>query len=206
MAGASVSFISPATQQMESLFDPKSLILSQFEFNNESFVFERGPRYKAYADLRESKLRRKMMGQEDSVEINLSPLKKQVRFQGSLLPEPTPIRRRPTSSLAQSVPDFSAVIRKENRKPANMLPPLAEKSATTPPAKSSSKMYGVGSRSTGGSRSANSLEKKGGGILARKSYASIEELRGISTAAANGIGRSSRGGGIVKGIMTGYRQ
>ncbi|XAR51530.1 hypothetical protein NMG60_11006180 [Bertholletia excelsa] len=196
--------------------DPKSLILSQFgddqqpnllQLTTESFIMERGPRYKAYAELRESRLIMKSLRQQArECESNQSPLKKHVKFQGSL-PEAPARRKGPSSVLAQSVPDFSAALRKENRKPPpSMLPPLVEKSLTPPATKS--KLYGVGSRS-GGSRSANSGEKRAGGLMARKSYANVEDLKGFSSAAAKAIAgenRGVRGGrGVAKTIL-GCRQ
>ena len=103
--------------------------------------------------------------------------------------------------MAQSVPDFSSVLRKENRRPA--LPPLAEKSAT-PPAKSSSRLYEINARLMG-SKSSVSGEKKGGGMLtARKSYANMDELKKFSLAAANAINGENRGGKVA-GIRGGGR-
>ncbi|KAL0010180.1 hypothetical protein SO802_005288 [Lithocarpus litseifolius] len=87
-----------------------------------------------------------------------------------------------SSVLAQSVPDFSATLRKENRKPNSR-----------------------------GSKSANAGEKRGvgGGLMARKSYASVEELKGLSLAAANAINSENRGGRngrVVGKVVLGYRQ
>ncbi|XP_059641643.1 uncharacterized protein LOC132283663 [Cornus florida] len=211
---ATIGTLLPNYQQNKTLdcfstaLDPKSLILSQFsdsekpnllQLKTESFVMERGPRYKAYADLRESKLRMKNMRQQQpqEQEFNLSPPKKQVRFQKNF--PATPIGRKGSSVLAQSVPDFSAVLRKENRKPASMLPPMMEKSATPPANSKSAKLYGIGAKS-GGSRSANSGEKRCGGLMARKSYASVEELKGLSAVAANAINGENRGGKGGRGI------
>ena len=73
------------------------------------------------------------------------------------------------------MPDFSATLRKENRKPAGGALEL------TPPAKNWSKMNRNLSNSRG-SKSANAGEKKG--MMARKSYASIEELKGMSMGVA----------------------
>ncbi|ESW11163.1 hypothetical protein PHAVU_008G007200 [Phaseolus vulgaris] len=176
---------------------------------------ERGPRYQAYAELREKKLRMKYMRQqeyeeeEEGVEVGVEakvltpPRKKQVKFQGGVVSG-----RKGSSLVAQSVPDFSAALRKENRKPvnSNMLPTLME---LTPPLKSS---CGVLS-SARGSKSANAGEKKrGGGVLMpRKSYASIDELKSLSSATANAINGESRGGGrssrmITRKTLLGYRQ
>ncbi|CAJ1843740.1 unnamed protein product [Sphenostylis stenocarpa] len=176
---------------------------------------ERGPRYQAYAELRERKLRMKYMRQqeyeekEEGVEVEAEakvltpPRKKQVKFQGVVS------GRKGSSLVAQSVPDFSAALRKENRKPvnSNMLPPLTE---LTPPSK---RMCGVLS-SARGSKSANAGEKRrgGGGVLMpRKSYASIDELKSLSSATANAINGESRGGGRSSRVMTrksvlGYKQ
>ncbi|XP_047157778.1 uncharacterized protein LOC124828512 [Vigna umbellata] len=182
---------------------------------------ERGPRYQAYAELRERKLRMKNMRQqefeeeEEGVEMEVEakvltpPRKKQVKFQGGVVSG----RKGSSSLVAQSVPDFSAALRKENRKPVNgnVLPTLME---LTPPSKSA---CGVLS-SARGSKSANAGEKKrgggggGGGILMpRKSYASIDELKSLSSATANAINGESRVGGRNSRVMTrksfvGYRQ
>lgn len=169
---------------------------------------ERGPRYKAYSDLREKNLRMKQSRNqpiEKEKEPSLSPLKKQ----GKLLPQKTGY-----SVLAQSVPDFAAVVRKENRRPPpGMMPTVTEeKKSMTPPAKSSRKTwYGPGP----GSKSANSGEKRSGGILmGRKSYACLDELKGFSAAAASAINGENRGGRSVRGgggggvgkTVLGYRQ
>ncbi|KAL6960982.1 hypothetical protein U1Q18_038747 [Sarracenia purpurea var. burkii] len=223
MAAANGS-LQPTHQPNQSLIsvDSKSLILSQFAIDRQpnllqltthSFTMERGPRYKAYAELRESKLRTKNtkpQSQEEE-ESNPSPPTKQVKFQASFQATPPPNRRKGPSVLAQSVPDFSAVLRKENRKPpVNTLPPVREKSLTPPlSGLKNSKFSGVGERS-GGSKSANVGEKKTGGLTARKSYASMEELKGLSAAAASAINGENRGGrrngrGVAKTVL-GYRQ
>ncbi|KAM7278524.1 hypothetical protein ACFE04_005658 [Oxalis oulophora] len=143
---------------------------------------ERGPRYKAYADLRESKLRLKFYRMEEYPIEEPTPLKKQVRIQESLIP-----RRKgllgSSSVLTQSVPDFSATLRKENRKP--ILSPVME---LTPPMKRSN---GVLSSSRG-SKSANAGEKQGF-LMARKSYANVEELKGLATNVNNAINGENRG-------------
>ncbi|KAL0682642.1 hypothetical protein Bca4012_049490 [Brassica carinata] len=201
--------------------DPMSLLLSQ----NNLCVFERGPRYREYATLRESKLRlkreyEKILKEEEERffrgdkkqtrigftrqdEIKVSPAKK--RFGFNYVPaNPNPRRMSSSSSssssLAQSVPDFSAMIRKENRRPANsnLLP---RRTDLTPPPPSKSRTASVFSGSVSsirGSISASAGEKKSKGINARKSYATVEDLKKISTAAAsaiNGNGRKSLGGG-----------
>ncbi|KAJ7971233.1 Homeobox Hox-B3-like protein, partial [Quillaja saponaria] len=190
----------PTLKSLFHALDPISLILHQnsdsdqpvpLRLTTESYIMERGPRYRAYAELRESKLRMKRMKPQEPEEheIKLTPPRKQVKFQGVLASE-----RKRSSVLAQSVPDFSAALRKENRKPVNTLPPLIE---TTPPSKTWSKSNGILSNSRG-SKSANAGEKKGGGggggLMARKSYASIEELKGLSSAAANLLNGENRGG------------
>ncbi|XP_027351479.1 uncharacterized protein LOC113862602 [Abrus precatorius] len=169
---------------------------------------ERGPRYEAYAELRERKLRMKYLRQQELEEYEEvekeeakvpTPPRKQVKFQAS--------GRKGSSLVAQSVPDLGAALRKENRKPmVNMLPTVME---LTPPSKSG---YGVLSSSRG-SKSANAGEKRrGGGILtARKSYATIHELKSFSSATANAINGESRGirnSSRVMGKKTvlGYRQ
>ena len=69
-----------------STLDPMSLILSQnsdlnhpipFQLTNDCPIMERGPRYRAYAELRESKLRKKNVRQEATDhESRLTPPKK----------------------------------------------------------------------------------------------------------------------------------
>ncbi|XVF20777.1 hypothetical protein REPUB_Repub12eG0032600 [Reevesia pubescens] len=161
---------------------------------------ERGPRYRAYAELRETKLRMKSGKQqqerEDIEEFKQTPTKKHVKFSSIL-----GVSRKGSSVLAQSVPDFSATLRKENRKP-----PITSGIELTPPApgKSWSKGNGAASLSNSrGSKSANAGEKKGQGrlMMSRKSYASVEELKGISLAAANAINGENRGG---KGNTRGF--
>lgn len=227
MAGTNESLIQ--TQTLHSLYaalDPKSLILSQFSNSDQPqflqltadscLLMERGPRYKAYADLREKKLRIKHMKQsipeeeEKEKEFQeafvVTPPKKQVKFQGSLLTPPK--RTKGSSILAQSVPDFSSALRKENRKPPpTMLPTLKEKSATPPPAGSKSgKLYG----GVGGSKSVNSGEKRIGGLMmTRKSYANVEELKGLASvarSAINGENRVGRTNRVAAKTVLGYRQ
>ncbi|ESQ47230.1 hypothetical protein EUTSA_v10027906mg [Eutrema salsugineum] len=227
---------------MEPLFfsvDPMSLILSQNSDTHQLKLlldgfcgFERGPRYDEYSRLRESKLRmkrdfQKFLEEEEEEE----PKKKQVRFEGNpvisrveeiFTPEKkkkqtrfgfSP-RKTPSSSLAQSVPNFSAVIRKENRRPVNY-------NTTPPPHPSKSRNGGVLSGSVSsssaaarGSKSASAGEKKSRGLmgLARKSYASVEDLKEISMAAASAINGNGGGGGGRKAVggggrtILGYRQ
>lgn len=136
-------------------------------------------------------------------DLKLSPTKTQVRFQAS---SGNRGQKGPSSALAQSVPDFSAALRKENRKPAATLPAVLE---TTPPLKKGSKASGISSNSRG-SKSANAGDKKsnnGGGLKARKSYANVEELKGLSLAAKNAINDENWGRRSGRAtVLLGYRQ
>ncbi|KAI4367001.1 hypothetical protein MLD38_022789 [Melastoma candidum] len=166
-------------------------------------VLLRGPRYEAYSELRESRLRNKYrglnrMGEEiGPVPLLATPPRKQVKFLNLSTTQvsdsmkdvkvpssvgPGRFRGRKASSMAaQSVPDFSAALRKENRRPAPVV------TLTPPPKKKGSPGMGNG-LSAKGSKSASAVEKRGGGIAAaRKSYVSLEELRGSSVRAANAI-------------------
>ncbi|CAF1901887.1 BnaC02g17070D [Brassica napus] len=209
----------PSMEPLLFSVDPMSLFLTQ----NNLCGFERGPRYREYATLREAKLRlkreyEKILKEEEERffrggkkqtrigftrqdEIKVSPAKK--RFGFNYVPaNPNPRRMSSSSSsLAQSVPDFSAMIRKENRRPANsnLLP---RRTDLTPPPPSKSRTASVFSGSVSsirGSISTSAGEKKSKGIInARKSYATVEDLKKISTAVAsaiNGGGRKSLGGG-----------
>ncbi|KAF3434490.1 hypothetical protein FNV43_RR25593 [Rhamnella rubrinervis] len=187
----------PTLQPLFDALDPISLILSQnsnsenlvpLKLTTESYIMERGPRYREYAELRETKLRVKNLRPQE-LELKLTPPKKQVRFQASLVGN----ARKGSSVLAQSVPDFSFALRKENRKPASTLPSMLE---VTPPLKKGSKTSGILSNSRG-SKSANAGDKRsnGGGLMARKSYASVEELKGLSLAAKNAIINGENRGG-----------
>lgn len=216
--------------------DPKSLILSQFsnfddkpqklQLTTESYFFmERGPRYNDYAALRESKLRmKKKIEQEitntqekdEEFSINFTPPpqlpKKQVKFQGILATPPKKPRGHHHSSvLTQSVPDFSSALRKENRKPpptSTMLPAVAEKSATPPLKSKSGRFESIMGRL--GSKSVNSGDKRSGGglLMGRKSYASLDELKGLASDVRKEINGENRGGGrITRGkTVLGYRQ
>ncbi|CAH8277385.1 unnamed protein product [Arabidopsis lyrata] len=167
-----------------------------------------------------------------SQEDKFSPeKKKQSRFEGNSVISPeedkftpekkkqsrfgfSPMRKAVPSSLAQSVPDFSAVIRKENRRPVNF------NTTTPPPPTSKSKNGGVLSGSASrGSKSASAGEKKSKGMMmgigmARKSYANVEDLKKISMAAASAINGGGGGGGgrkVGEGgggrrTILGYRQ
>ncbi|KAJ0256077.1 Homeobox Hox-B3-like protein [Hirschfeldia incana] len=219
--------------------DPMSLLLSQNysdnNNNNNLFGFVRGPRYGEYATLRESKLRLKreyetILKEEEERffggggeknknnqtrfgftredEIRVSPEKK-TRFGFKYNPNPRRLSSSSSCSLAQSVPDFSSMIRKENRRPANsnLLPKRTD--LTPPPSKSkNSAVFG----SARGSMSAGDKKR-----TVRKSYATVEDLKKVSMAAASGInggggrksiggsGRKSIGGGGGRTIL-GYRQ
>ncbi|WZY76241.1 uncharacterized protein LOC103852361 [Brassica rapa] len=199
----------PSMEPLLFSVDPMSLLLSQ----NNLCEFERGPRYREYATLRESKLRlkreyEKILKEEEERffrgdkkqtrvgftrqdEIKVSPEKKK-RFGFNCVPANANPRRMSSSSLAQSVPDFSAVIRKENRRPvnSNLLP---RRTDLTPPPPSKSRTASGTVSSVRGSISASAGEKKSKGI-----NATVEDLKKISTAAAsaiNGGGRKSLGGG-----------
>ncbi|KAL7131801.1 hypothetical protein ABFS83_12G029400 [Erythranthe nasuta] len=218
---------SPLLHSLHAALDPKSLILSQFADSNhnphllqlttESFIMERGPRFKEYSDLREKRLRMKNSTSEQQTPEKekdqkvhsrsiLTPPRKQVKLSSNFT---TPPRRpKPPSVLTQSVPDFSSALRKENRRPAAPLPPVAERSPAA-----SGRNYGkvVG----GGSKSTNTAAEKrsgggGGGLMARKSYASMEEIKGLAAAAGNAINGENKGllkssRGIGKTVL-GYRQ
>lgn len=69
---------------------------------------------------------------------------------------------------------------------------MAEKSAT-PPAKSSSRLYETNAKLTG-SKSMNSREKKGDGMMSvRRSCVNMDELKKFSVVAANDINGENRG-------------
>ncbi|RXH81219.1 hypothetical protein DVH24_005133 [Malus domestica] len=101
-------------------------------FTTESYSMDRGPRYRAYAELKESRLRREYMSPEESKEpeSKLTPLKKQVKFQTHL----TDLRKE-YFILAQSMPDFSTVLRKENRKPSSRLSSMPRRARDETPAR-----------------------------------------------------------------------
>ncbi|XP_010511617.1 PREDICTED: homeobox protein Hox-B3-like [Camelina sativa] len=200
--------------------------------DNGDYGFERGPRYGEYARLRESKLQMKRdfekilkeeqvrFGFREEDEIRVLPEKKTTRFGFNPSLNQRKAATTSSSSLAQSVPDFSAMIRKENRRPvnSNLLPRRTE--LTPPPVKSRNAAVFAGS-ALRGSVSASAGEKKGIGMMMRKSYATVEDLKKVSMAAASAIngggggggggGRKSIGGGGRKSIgggrtILGYRQ
>ncbi|KAL3637800.1 hypothetical protein CASFOL_018248 [Castilleja foliolosa] len=181
---------------------PKSLIISQFSdpqtpnllmLTTDSLAMERGPRFQEYSALRERKLRINRLEEQPTPEREtdekaenrsvLTPQRKQVKFSSNFTTPPK--RTNIPSILTQSVPDFTSALRKENRRPA-ALPPAA-----TPPAgmSKSGKMYGkVG----GGSKSTSSVEKRSGGIMARKSYANMDELKKLGVSAGKEINSGKR--------------
>ncbi|CAF2063532.1 uncharacterized protein LOC106353917 [Brassica napus] len=215
--------------------DPMSLLLSHYSDNNNNLCgFVRGPRYGEYATLRESKLRLKreyetilkeeeerFFGGEknkkpnqtrsgftrEDYEIRVSPEKK-TRFGFKYNPSPRRMSSSSSCSLAQSVLDFSAMIRKENRRPANsnLLPRRTD--LTPPPSKGRNGAVFGSVSSARGSMSAGGDKKRMG--MSRRSYANVEDLMKVSRAAASGIngggggGRKSIGGG-GRSIL-GYRQ
>ncbi|WRX28189.1 hypothetical protein QQP08_020676 [Theobroma cacao] len=81
-----------------------------FALTAESYIMEISLRYRVYAELRETKLSMKSTKQQESEEIvfKQTSTKKQVNL-GS--------PRKGSSILTQSVLDFSATLRKENRQP-----------------------------------------------------------------------------------------
>jgi len=198
----------PNLEPLLHALDPISLILNQNSNSDnpfplrltsvDSFVLERGPNYTAYAELRKSRLHMKCLMQDQQQEAKVSeptikpatpPRKKQVKFQACER------HSKGSFSVAQSVPDFSSALRKENRKPVNTLP-----SMTPPPSKSNNGVV----LSSRGSKSVSGGEKKkggGGSVMARKSYACIDELKGLSSAAATAINGEGRGGGRSNKVM-----
>ncbi|XP_050383085.1 uncharacterized protein LOC126799865 [Argentina anserina] len=208
-----------AFESLLHTLDPISLLLSHNPVpQSEPEHMERGPRYNAYAELRESKLRSKYLQLspdqdqlEQERESKPTPVKKQVKFNVTVPSNNVPRRKVSASSsvVAQSVPDFSAVLRreKENRRPATRL-------EMTPPG-SKINYYGGVLSSSRGSKSASAGEKNrgNGGLMSRKSYANLEELKGLSSIAASAIncgGSDIRAGGRIGRATTaknvlGYR-
>ncbi|GFQ03458.1 hypothetical protein PHJA_002489600 [Phtheirospermum japonicum] len=157
---------------------------------------DRGPRFKEYSALRERKPRMNSPEEQPTPKREtdkkvdnrsvLTPQRKQVKFSSDFTTPPK--RSKIPLALTQSVPDFSSTLMKENLRPA-VLPPMAERSTTTPTAMlKSGRMYGkVG----GGSKSTNSAEKRsGGGLMARKSYANMGELKKLGVS----VGKEINGG------------
>ncbi|TKY46497.1 hypothetical protein E2542_SST28538 [Spatholobus suberectus] len=204
----------PTLEPLLHALDPISLILNQNSHSDhsfplrltsaDSFIVERGPNYTAYAELRETRLHMKCLMQEQQQQEpqELEPIqptkpatpprKKQVKFQAC------EGHSKGSFSVAQSVPDFSAALRKENRKPVNTLPSRME---LTPPCKTGNGMV----LSSRGSKSVSGGENKkgaGGGVMmARKSYACIDELKSLSSATAIAINGEGRGGGRSNKVM-----
>uniref|UniRef100_A0A7C8ZYK4 Uncharacterized protein n=1 Tax=Opuntia streptacantha TaxID=393608 RepID=A0A7C8ZYK4_OPUST len=197
---------------LQLTLDPVYLILSQYsdplnthnsllQFTTDSHLMERGPRYYAYAQLRELKLRSNRAKFEefdpysDIPRSESTPAKNSVKFQENSIDSN---KKRRSSVLAQSVGDFSPVLRKENRRPPENRIPRAEKSGTPPSGTAKREKVCVsGTKMGGGSRSVNSGEKQSGGrlmMMGRKSYASIDELKGLSIAASNAINGENRVG------------
>ncbi|KAL6137325.1 hypothetical protein ACLB2K_062617 [Fragaria x ananassa] len=196
-----------ALESLLHALDPISLLLSHNPVPlSEPEYMERGPRYNAYAELRESKLRSKYQMSPDEHQLEQekeskpTPVKKQVKFQVAVPSSNVPRRKGSAYSssscvVAQSVPDFSAVLRreKENRKPASRL-------ETTPPWSKGNHSGEQVLLSSRGSKSASAVEKNR--LMSRKSYASLEELKGLSSIAASAIncggGENRTAGRIVR--------
>ncbi|KAF8390110.1 hypothetical protein HHK36_024632 [Tetracentron sinense] len=174
-----------------------SLRANLLQSNTTSLTIKRGPRYQIYAELRESKLRMKNKKQQlHEPGSTMMPPNKRVTFQGQV---PVSGSNR-TSVVARSVLDFSVALRKENRRLGSML------EMAPPPSKASK--GGLVSK-LGGSKSANGGEKRGGGVMVRKSCASFEELKGLSSAAASAINGENKGGRTSRAInktVLSYRQ
>ncbi|KAF5203596.1 homeobox Hox-B3-like protein [Thalictrum thalictroides] len=207
-------------------FEPKSSILSQNLnlLKPTNITLERGVRYRAYAELRESNIRKKQklqQQQQEKVEelvlkepvLTLTPpQRKRVTFQGGGGGGVSGGRNGLMSSVVtKSVPDFSSVLRKENRKPVSTF------DLTPPPSKNSSlsKLSRLGgSKSAGGCDKGYGSGGGGGkGVMGRKSYASLEELKGLSSGVYSAINGESKGvGGVGKSYrgtqktVLGYRQ
>ncbi|PIA33335.1 hypothetical protein AQUCO_04100035v1 [Aquilegia coerulea] len=205
-------------------FEPKSSILSQNLnlLKPTKITLERGVRYRAYAELRESKIRKKQkLLQQQEVEKSVleepvltltPPQKKRVTFQGGGGGVNGGRSGIMSSVVAKSVPDFSSVLRKENRKPVSTF------DLTPPPSKNSSlsKLSRLGgSKSAGGCDKGYGGSGGGGGgkgVMARKSYASLEELKGLSSGFNSAINGEGKGGGVGRSFrgtqktVLGYRQ
>ncbi|MBA0804642.1 hypothetical protein Gohar_004214 [Gossypium harknessii] len=163
-----------ALQSPFHALDPISLILSlnsspsnpiPLRLTTESYIMERGPRYGAYAQLRETRLRMKSGKQQEreETEFKQTPKKKLVKFSSSL-----GISRQGSPVLGQSEPDVTASLRKENRKPR-----VTGGIELTPSGKNWSKGNEVWLKNSRGTKSANSGEKKGRLTMARESFARV---------------------------------
>ncbi|RDX69368.1 hypothetical protein CR513_51525, partial [Mucuna pruriens] len=193
--------LNPILEPLLHALDPISLILNQNSTSDhpfplrltsaDCFILERGPNYTAYAELRETRLHMKCLVQEqqqqqepqelETTKLATPPRKKQVKFQAC------GGNSKGSFVLAQSVPDFSATLRKENRMPVNTL-----SSMTSPLCKSGN---GVVLSSRGSKSVSGGEKKKGGGVMARKSYACIDELKSLSLSTAIAINGEGRRGG-----------
>ncbi|KAL9230093.1 hypothetical protein vseg_005485 [Gypsophila vaccaria] len=127
-----------------------------------------------------SKCEENIQASEKSTSEYSSPMKKSVNFQG--------------------VKQGSSTLRKENRKPTaennNVGRIQRAERCTTPTASSLAKrerMYDLTTKNSGRSKSVNAAEKQRMMTLGRKSYASIEELKGLSIAASNAINGETKG-------------
>ncbi|XP_077252677.1 homeobox Hox-B3-like protein [Tasmannia lanceolata] len=173
---------------LESLFaslHPFSNTQNRPKFHQKTHLMQRGYMYEAYSRLRESKIQRK----KSETEAEKTTPKKKVSFLGGI--------DRNKMSVAQSVPDFSKAIRKENKKPNSNL-------VMTPPPVASKVVW-----KGGGSKSASGAEKRGGGgAMVRKSCASLKELKGFSGLAASAIDEEGRGriGKGMRSTILGHRQ
>lgn len=99
-------------QSLESLFaslNPPSTFHNGSQFNP-NLPIQRGRMYEAYAALRESKLLQKKAQTDPK-----TPPKKKVSFLNG------PLSTRTDLAVARSVPDLSAALRKENKKPNSSL-------------------------------------------------------------------------------------
>ena len=97
-------------------WDPLNTHNSLLQFITDSYLMERGPRYYAYAQLRESKLRSNRTKFEESYPYftlsrsEFPPAKKFVKLHENSADSN---RKRRSSVLAQSVSDFSPAVRKK---------------------------------------------------------------------------------------------
>lgn len=138
-------------------------------------LLKRGPMYQTYSQKREQRLREKRAEQA----ANTPPTKKKVSFELS-----SPCSgQSSTTAVARSVPDLSAILRKENKSP-NV------RAVATPPS--------GGAKSKKGSqigKSAGGFGKKvGGGSrgVIRSSCASLTQLKSLSRTVASAIDEEGR--------------
>ncbi|PWA92442.1 hypothetical protein CTI12_AA079110 [Artemisia annua] len=130
-------------------------------------MMERGSKYKAYADLRESRLRMKLINNQPTQPLennhfinNVTPLKKQAKLQGQRSFQATTINQQKGTCvlLTPSVPNSSINERKK------LVEPLVQNSSTLP-IRSLSKINENNSRLRGSKSSLNSPEKRKSGIF-----------------------------------------